>query len=401
MVKISTPIPRLCLCYEFDFETTQKYPSSAQHDAAIKQAAKLLDGLINFSKFGAISDAFSAKVIDGTAINPDGQLTFKAAHNAPFDPNFHVAHGGPAVRYEFIYSYKDPKDITATSSKLFLRIVTSFGKPEETIDGVLATRVGLTAIEILQGNEVHPTIFPQYPPVSFGMRQLSKFLYHNILHGLFAIPFGYLQLYFLNLFEHLGYKHTTNVFRVNNVVSLLKFHSSEHRNDDGTYHLYRSDAPNAFKTFLGVVEKWTNNLGLHGYFYLINLSPFAAPAITYNIQDISSITTRYDNAFAPAGPPPGEDIWKIMNFAVADKICINNYGRHKHNFSVKPVSFVWDWMYLRNTANVAACITINGVFMSCFRGLDSSLEMLSAPVETFPSKPGTTVANVSWKKNME
>ena len=61
------------------------------------------------SLHGAIPDAFSAKGIDGSDIDPDWQLSFTAAQNAPLDPNF---HGGPAIRYEFIYANRHPNDTT-------------------------------------------------------------------------------------------------------------------------------------------------------------------------------------------------------------------------------------------------------------------------------------------------
>lgn len=400
MVHIPIPVPRLCLSLEFDIEKSGQRASNDRHDAAIKEAARVVDGFISFSKFGVTSDAFSAKVIDGTEIDPDRQLSFTAAHNAPFDPNFHVANGGPAIRYEFIYSDNHSNDSPDTPSKLFLRIVTSFGKPEETIDGVLATRIGLTAMEILQGNEVHPTIFPKHPPVPFGMRQVFNFFHHNILNGVLAIPIGYLQLYLFTMLEKLGVKKEDNIFRVNNTVSLLKFHASKHSLDSAKYNIYRSDSDNAFKAFLSMTEKWTKRLGLDGYFYLLNMSPLAAPAITYNIKDIANVEARYRGAFAPAGPPPGEDIWPIMNLAVASKIVVNNYGVHKHNFSARPVSFLWDWLHIRNTANVAACITINGVFMACFRSLEPSLELLDVPKETFPTPPTKAIANTTWNKIM-
>ena len=402
MVTIPIPVPRLCLSLEFDIEKSGERPSNDRHDAAIKEAARVVDGFISFSKYGVTPDAFIAKVIDGNDVDPDRQLSFNAVHNAPFDPSFHVASGGPAIRYEFVYSDKHPNDSPEIPSKLFLRIVTSFGKPEETIDGVLATRIGLTAMEILQGNEIHPTIFPKHPPVPFGMRQVFNFFHHNILNGVLAIPIGYLQLYLFSLLEKLGLKKEDNLFRVNNTVLLLKFHASKHSLDSATYHIYRSDSPkNAFKAFLSVAEKWTKRLGLDGYFYLLNVSPMAAPSITYNIQDISKIEARYRGAFAPTGPPPGADLWPIINIALASKIVVNNYGVHKHNFSAKPVSFLWDWLHVRNTTNAAVCITINGVFISCFRGLEQSFALLDIPVETFPNPPTKATANTAWNKIMK
>ena len=402
MVHIPVPVERLCLSLEFDIEKSGKRLSNDRHDAAIKEAARAVDGFISFSKHGVTPDAFSAKVIDGSDIDPDRQLSFTAAHNAPFDPNFHVAYGGPAIRYEFVYADNHPNDPADTPSKLFLRIVTSFGKPEEAIDGVLATRIGLTAMEILEGNEIHPTIFPKHPPVPFGIRQIYNFFYHNVLHGLLAIPIGYLLFYLSNILEALGAKKEDNIFRVNSTVSLLKFHASKHSLDSATYHIYRSDFPkDAFKIFLNVTEKWTKRLGLDGYFYLLNMSPMAAPSITNNIQDISNIEARYRGAFAPAGPPPGPDIWPIINLALASKIAVNNYGVHKHNFSAKPVAFLWDWLHIRNSVHLAACITINGVFISCFRGLEPSFELLEIPKETFPTPPTEATANSTWNKIMK
>ena len=149
-----------------------------------------------------------------------------------------------------------------------------------------------------------------------------------------------------------------------------------------------------------MVKKWKESLGLDGYFYLLSSSPFAAPAITCRLEDIGSSDKRYDGAFAPAGPPPGEELWKVMNLAIAGKIIFNNYGVHKHNFAAKPVTFLWDWLYVRNSAYLAACITINGVCMTCFRGLESSLWLLDCQREKFTSPPTTATANTSWNETM-
>ena len=265
MVHIPIPVPRLCLSLEFDIEKSKERPSNERHDAAIKEAARTVDSFINFSQHGVTPDAFSAKVVDGTDIDPDRQLSFASAHNAPFDPKFHVASGGPAIRYEFVYSDRHPNDSPDKPSKLFLRIVTSFGKPEETIDGVLATRIGLTALEILQGNEVHPTIFPKHKPVPFGMRQVFNFFYHNILNGLLAIPVGYMQFYLFSILEKLGVKKESNDFRVNSSATLLKFHDSKYSLESAKYELFRSDSKDAFKIFISVAEEWTKRLGLKGY----------------------------------------------------------------------------------------------------------------------------------------
>lgn len=221
------------------------------------------------------------------------------------------------------------------------------------------------------------------------------------MKGLLAIANGYLQFYLFNILETLGLTSDSNIFSVNNTVSLLKFHASKHKLHNATYHIYRSNCRNAFRVFLHVTEKWTESLGLHGYFYLINESPLAAPAITSNIKDISNIKARHRGAFAPAGPPPGKDIWPFINLTLASMIAINNYGVHTHNFNAKPVAFLWDWLHIRNTVHLAACITINGVFISCFRGLEQSFDFLDIPKETFPTPPVKAIANTAWNRIMK
>jgi hypothetical protein len=396
MIHIPVPVPRLCLSYEFDVATT-KHESTDQHDAAIKKAAQLLDAITSFSKHGVTAAAFSAKVIDGKTIDPDHELTMNIVHNSPFDPNFHVPKGGPAIRYEFIYADKID---SSSSDKLFLRIVTSFGKPEEAIDGVLATRIGLTAIEILEGNEIHPTIFPQLPPLHYGFPHILKFLYHNVLNGILVIPFAYLWMYIYISLEKVGLKEKADLLRVNDAVSLLRFHSSEYKDEVATYHLYRSNEKGAYKTFISMAEQWTKSLGYDGYFHIVNFSPYAAPAISYNIQNICDVKERYKDILVPPGPPADEDIWFIINFATAKKMVMNNYGKHEHNFKAKPVNFLWDWLHVRSTGHVCGSISINGVFMSCFRGLESSFQHLSIPKETFPFPATVAKANVAWRKTM-
>jgi hypothetical protein len=140
MVHVPIPVPRLCLQMEFDIDMNAAPLSSDRHDAAVKEAARAVDKFISFSQFGVTPEDFSGRAVLGSAINPNQPLTLATAHAIPFDPTFHVAAtsgGGAAIRYEFIYNDIHPIHSKTTSSKLFLRIVTSFGKPNETIDGVL------------------------------------------------------------------------------------------------------------------------------------------------------------------------------------------------------------------------------------------------------------------------
>jgi hypothetical protein len=55
----------------------------------------------------------------------------------------------------------------------------------------------------------------------------------------------------------------------------------------------------------------------------------------------------------------------------AKVIIVNNYGKNEHNFTTKHGGFIWDWLHLANTNPAAGCITINGIFLSWFRGMPS------------------------------
>jgi hypothetical protein len=208
-------------------------------------------------------------------------------------------------------------------------------------------------------------------------------------------------MYFYIIFGRLGIKKIVDVTRVNDAASMLRFHSSKYVSEVASYRMYRSNDKGSYKVFLEIVDKWAKRLGLDGYFYLLNFSPFAAPAITNNIHDLCNVQARYRGAFAPAGPPPDGDQWIVVNFAVASKFAVNNYGVHRYNFSVVPVSFIWDWLHVRNTINIAVCITINGVFLCCFRGLKSSLQVLDVSKEIFSCPVTMATANISWKATMK
>jgi hypothetical protein len=385
MYKVSLPAPRLCLSFEFELEKPLLNPSTEVHDAACKQAAAMLakfaDTQIEDAKDP--SAAFSARVVSSR------DLSLNKVRNYPFDPDFHVADGGPAVRYEFFYD----KDLP----KMFFRVVTTFGDPTETVDGVFATRVGLHTMEILQGNEMNKSIFPKHPPFTFGFRHNVNFIQQAVLGGL---PFvGYFKMYLCIFLEKLRLKaKPQDLTRVNDTASLFRFQDTDQASDPAMYRSFRSGV-GSFKPWLNLVEEWRKALGKKSYFYLINFSPRVAPGITTNIHDIGSLEGRYRGAFASPGSPPGDDIWVVQNLMLASMIFINNYGKHQHNFTAKPVAFVWDWLHLANSHVGAGCISINGVFLSWFRGMPSShkavdfAEVLGAPV-------AETMQNQAWNKTM-
>jgi hypothetical protein len=337
MFKVSLPAPRLGLSFEFELDKPLSNPSSEVHDAACKQAAA---ALANFADT-QVQDAkdpsapFSARVVSSQ------NLCLNKVHNYPFDPDFHVANGGPAVRYEFFYDKELPK--------LFLRVVTTFGDLAETVDGVFATRVGLHAMEILQGNEMNKSIFPKHPPFTYGFRHKVNFIQQVRVGG--HPWWGYIKMYLCIFLEMLRLKEQPqDMTRVNDMASLFRFQDTDQASDPAVSHSFRSDV-GSFKQFLNLVEEWRKALGKTSYFYLINFSPKVAPGVTANIKDIGRLEGRYRGAFAPPGPPPCEAIWLGQNLYCARMIIVNNYGKHRHNFTAKPVGFVWDWLHLANSVS--------------------------------------------------
>jgi hypothetical protein len=280
---------------------------------------------------------------------------------------------------------------------MYFRVVTSFGADlAEAVDGVFASRVGLHAMEILQGNEMDKSIFPKHPPFTFGFRHSFNFI-QFVLGGLPYV--GYFKMYLCIFLEKLCLKgKPQDMTRVNDMASLFRFQDTDQASDPAVYQSFRSDV-GSFKPFLNLIEEWRKALGKTSFFYLINFSPRLAPGFTTNIHDIGSLEGRYRGAFASPGAPAPDEVWVAQNLVLTRMIIVNNYGKHHHNFTAKPVAFVWDWLELANSHVCSGCITINGVFLSWFRGMPSShkavdfAKVLGAPV-------AKTMQNQSWNGTM-
>jgi hypothetical protein len=276
MNQVSLPAPRLCLTLAFDLVDAkvllllQAADQQQQHDAAVKEAARCLHRSNGFMKYGVTADAFCARTITVTPHDDDDPpvMDFASVHNLPFDPNFHVASGGPAIRYEFLYD-TNTVVTNAPVSKMYLRIVTSFGKLEEVIDGVTAVRIGLTAMEILHGNEPYPTIFPNVPLFRFGVRHAINFLYYVVGMSMLAIPIGYMKMCIDITLEWFGITTKRDLTKVR-AASLIRFQSTQHKSDAATYQLYKSEVKDVFELYLTYVDEWRKRLHLYGYFCLLN-----------------------------------------------------------------------------------------------------------------------------------
>jgi hypothetical protein len=374
---------RLCLVYEFKRDDeSQPELSSEEHNAAAKRAAKET-GIVPES-------AVKARVIHC----PDATLS--KVHHLPFDSNFHVANGGPAVRLEFIYNH----------GSLFVRIVNSLGDGSQAIvDGVTASRLAFHTMELLEGKKLnfHERWICKPAPLKFGKRQQWNGMREMNL-AQFLVVLAKLRLVLDLLLEMMfGLLISFNFDKiiVNSPYSMLRFYQSDkYKHTPAHVHSF-GPSDMGFKDFLEVVESWKQALGSTGYFFLMNFSPEVACGLTTNIYDIKDRNSRYENAFIPAGSGPPPPVWgAIFNFLLSRKIVINNYGVHNHNFSVQPVAFVWDWLELAAPLHVCGCISINGQFLSFTRGLPVSLERNQSMIKTFGPPARVSSQNTHWFKQM-
>ncbi|CAB9526985.1 expressed unknown protein [Seminavis robusta] len=397
------PAMRLCLSYAFDLDEVVVNADSKVHNDAVKQAAKVLAEASGIRTEGLADPSlpFEARVYQGS------NLTVEQIHQAPFDPTFHVANGGPAVRYEFWY------DQNPSQPQLLFRVVTSFGTAAETIDGVMASRVGFTAMEILEGNTPNATVFPKHEPLHFGLSHCLRFV--RIVGGtvirifLVKIYLAILaQLQLMGLFISKKAAEGGNSDGQGLVNGMLRLHeftqNSDPANDPAMTVVYRPQGmtpKQAFRRYLAIAEQWQRDMQLStGLYYLMNFSPLIAGGITQNASDLASVTTRYENAFIPTSAPPAPPIWNVLNPLFTTTLFVSNYGVHNHNFAARPTQHVWDWLHLMNHCHGAGCITINGVFVAYFRGLESGHDKLTATT-AFGSGPVAKVpANLQWFPTM-
>lgn len=232
MLKTKLPSTRLSLHYEFELPAPVAQPSSEAHDAACKKAAAL-SGI-------APPDAVTARAVVKPA------LDLKAVHGEAFDPAFHVAKGGPALRYEFFY---DP-----AAPKLVVRVVTSLGEePSMIVDGVSASRIALHAMELLEGASTFESIFPKHPPLSIGLRNHLLFMYHVMPGMLVRIALAYVSMLLDNVLP--WRRQTPDLTLVNDAKSLFRYYNSEHAAEPAAFHLF-APGRNAFKEFLTLVDVW-------------------------------------------------------------------------------------------------------------------------------------------------
>jgi len=154
-----------------------------------------------------------------------------------------------------------------------------------------------------------------------------------------------------------------------------------------------------FRLFSSLVDRFHKARGLKQYFYLNNFSPLVAAGVCKHIGDIASVKTRHENIFDPPDACPAPRKWIIANPQQARNLIFNNYGVHKHNFSAKPVAYIWDWLELAAPIHGAGCMTINDTFLCWVRGTPSALK--ACPVrEGFGDPVAQLPQNDSWFATM-
>jgi hypothetical protein len=396
LIRRSSAYSLVALIYEFDRKndnyiseySPRTIPSSEAHELAAKKAAR---------ETGIVPECtVKARVVDRTMLS---LYTLENVHHLPFDKDFHVSNGGPAVQLEFVYD---------DFKKMFIRIVCSLGDgPDAILDGVTVSRLAFHTMEILENQELKVDV--KYwnnkpPPLVFGKRQQWNDIRETNIAYLF-IFIAKIRL-FLEWMRELLFKNFVKIdfdkHIVNNPYSLFHFYQNEkHKYSQAHYHAFCPGGNEGFKDFLRLVEKWKQSIESTGFFYLMNFSPEVACGLTKNIQDIRNRETRYKHAFIPAGPGPPPPVWgSYFNALLSRKIIINNYGIHNHTFSAKPFAFIWDWLELAAPLHVCGCITINETFLSCTRGLPASLERNNAMVEEFGPPAAVTTQNPFWFEQM-
>jgi hypothetical protein len=382
MTKVFTKLPsnRLCLVYEFDIPELVVSPSESEHDVAVQKAATAT------GKVAATSVRATAYIRSNPSIS--------SVQHEPFDPTFHVANGGPAARFEFVYDDKHPK--------MFVRIVTSLGDTAEMIiDGVLATRIALHTMELLEGNEMSKSIFPEAAPLHYSWRHRVNF-FQEIFGTKARVIFAEIHMWIAkrcSFFMDSTLSPSRDVTEVNDAVSLFQFYESMYADQPASYKLYRPELI-GFKGFVGLLEEWRREQDMWGFFYLINFSPKVAAGSSSRVQDITSLSARYRGAFVPPGAGPPPFLWELENPRLSRQIFVNNYGRHQHHFQAKPVAYVWDWLEMAAPLKGCGCITINGVFLCWNRGMPSALDESKNPFTRECGEPIATTQNQEWFSKM-
>ena len=110
---------------------------------------------------------------------------------------------------------------------------------------------------------------------------------------------------------------------------------------------------------------------------LVNQRPLVVPTEVRKVTDIADdrdFRVRYAGAFGGPEAPPGDDVWPLNNFYMANVVFVNNYGRHARTFKAKATAFKWDWIGMGAHVWGWGCVEINGIFLAWVRGTREGID---------------------------
>eukprot|EP00965_Chrysotila_dentata_P162001 5349444-Pleurochrysis_carterae.AAC.2 len=283
-----------------------------------------------------------------------------------------------------------------------LRVVTSLGEDKASIvDGVTACRLAFHTMEVLDGKALNmdspANRVGKIPPFKYGWSHYLNFMREVIPGTLLRIAGAYLSMYVDWL---LGAQPPSDPTLVNDAKSMFQFYESSHASDSAVTQAFQQDTSlKPFRSFLSLLDRFHKARNLKRYFYLSNFSPLVAAGMCEKIQDIASIKLRYANIFDAPGAGPAPKLWILGNPMHSRSLFVNNYGIHKHNFSAKPVAFMWDWLEMAAPIHGAGCMTLNDTFLCWVRCMPSA-HKFSPMREAFGDPVAQVPQNTSWFATM-
>ena len=269
-----------------------------------------------------------------------------------------------------------------------MRVLVSLAK----CDGVTALRIGLHAMELLEGGPndgkiSSPGGFAAPPPIRPGLRHALNFanMLRRTLSSIVAAsafklgdPLGANKL--------IGAKE--GVIVPTTARSTIAYWAQE-KPAPTSFALYAAASPKSkkaneggetvkpYRAFLSAIENWRVKLGLRACFVLVNQRPLVVPTEVRKVTDIADdrdFRVRYAGAFGGPEAPPGDDVWPLNNFYMANVVFVNNYGRHARTFKAKATAFKWGWIGMGAHVWGGGCVEINGRFLAWVRGTREGID---------------------------
>ena len=289
---IPTPAPVLCLSFSFDLPTSHARRAYERlSDAAALEAVRQA-----CSKTGW----HDPTTCDARVVFIDGpsapSVSFEDAHNDVRDEHMRrfmfTFTGG--VRYEFMVIAKE---------RLVMRVFVDL----PAIDGVLSTRSGLYAMQLIEGKEPRTELKQSLnPPLQW------KFAPHSLNFARMLVTSLVRVIYFHTLWllggkrllEFIESSEEGKPMVINSGYQMYAHCPSRPRTCYRTYAWRNADG-NAYRQFVALVAEWAKTIGLNGgYFYLNNFSPRAAPGLTRDASTLFTRPGREMGIFDVPGPPP-------------------------------------------------------------------------------------------------